>query len=585
MTDTTSSQEYIRTIENLSRTAFNERSQYETLWKKIATYCNLNKEFQQERKNFKKQDIEINNSKATIALNQSSDSMLGILIGDGHFFKLKLKDSVKDILEESNIQYSLVEISEQVEYINSILREQLFNNDSNFIKSLHMAIKEYFAYGNTGIGVFKNPKQEAGITDTMLTFINYSVNNTAFMDGQDGIIDTIFMKYQWDSRKIVKTFCTDENGIISPEKLSQIPERIQTAYESNNNSLETFPIDYVLMPNPDYRKDISDGIYSARYIGQYIDFADQNILQTNYYKKMPVKIIRDGVTPNEIYGIGMAGNIIADIELSNKISGDVIEQIENTVKPYLAAYENIINDKIIELDRNKPILLNSVTQNPNPSQPFMPIISNGDISSVVQILLPEINSNISSGLKADVFLDFNSNANMTATESMQRYNIRNKVLFANALDFQNLLNHIIYQSYFILSENGAFIKKSEVIDFLNQNNPNWFDIEYTSELAQISRSTEIQSITQFINSVTMLRNIYEDALTRVDMAKVEDKLDKLFNNTTFLIDESEFQKIKEQQAQVQQQQMQLANTKAEAEINNINAGALKQQKEANMTAF
>jgi hypothetical protein len=419
--------------------------------------------------------------------------MLGILIGDGNFFKIKLKESIKDVLKDSNIFYSIGEMEDYIDHINNRIKEEYFNKECNFTKVLHRSVKEYFAFGNTGIGIFSNKKAKMGLSNSKLNFINYSVNNTAFMEGVDGNIDNIFMKYRWNAKKIVETFCIDETtGNLDEEKLSNFPAKITSAYNNASNTLTSFNVDYVIVPNMHRNPEAVDGILSARYIGLFIDFDDSFIYETEFFQEMPIKIIRDNINSNEIYGSGLACNIISEIELSNKISGDIVEQIENTVNPYLAMYENVIDDAKIVLDRNKPLILKASQNSPQTNPPIFPVIANGDISSVVQILLPQLQNNITSGLKSDVFLDFNSRSNMTATESMQRYNIRNKVLFANALDFQNLLNHIITYSYFILAREEAFSKSNNAIAFLNENSIEWFDIEYTSELSQISKTTEIQ---------------------------------------------------------------------------------------------
>jgi hypothetical protein len=65
----------------------------------------------------------------------------------------------------------------------------------------------------------------------------------------------------------------------------------------------------------------------------------------------------------EIYGKGIAGNIVGEIELINKVSGDMIEQCENTLRPYLATYDNVISDEILELNRDKPLILKNPKSN------------------------------------------------------------------------------------------------------------------------------------------------------------------------------------------------------------------------------
>ncbi len=553
--------------------AFSQRSTYEALWQKIASYCGLNKYFNNERQNNIKTDIEINNSQATISLNQSSDSMLGILIGDGNFFKLKVKDKIEEIVknktletengEQKRLILSKNNLEKYISFVNFVLKEQFFNKDSNFIKNLQKTIKEYFAYGNAGMGVFKN-NSNSDITEDFsssnLEFINYSINNSAFLEGKNGNINSIFLKYNWNSKRIVETFCM-ENNILNEDKFNKLPDIIKEEYK--NHTFNNHEIAYIFTTNPEKRKEAKKGIYNTNYVGLFIDFNNRYIYKKEYFKRNHIKIIRDNIKTGETYGKGLAANIISEIELLNKITGDAIENIENITEPYLAIYENILTGNKIELDRNKPLVLKSDDQNPTTNPPIFPVIQPGDISTVIQVLIPMLQQNITTALKTDVFLDFNAKSSMTATETQIRSNIRNKILFANALDFQNLLNNLIYNSYHILFDEGFYDKKDNVIEYLEKNNIDWFDIEYTSELAQIQKNSEIQNILSYINTMASVLSVapaesQQEVIKKIDFSKIADKIASIYNSSDFLLDEETFKRKleAEQQAMAQQSQMQ-----------------------------
>ena len=270
----------------------------------------------------------------------------------------------------------------------------------------------------------------------------------------------------------------------------------------------------------------------------------------------------------------------------NKITGDAIENIENVTEPYLAIYENILTGNKIELDRNKPLILKADEQNPSINPPIFPVIQSGDISAVIQVLIPMLQQNITTALKADVFLDFNAKSNMTATETQVRNNIRNKVLFANALDFQSLLNNLIYNSYHILFDNNYSEKKDDVITYLEENNIDWFDIEYTSELAQIQKNSEIQNILSYINTMASVLSVapqqsQQEVIKKIDFNKIADKIASIYNHNDFVLDEETFKKKIEAEQQAMAEQNQMQNELTQAEILNKNTQALKNQREAN----
>lgn len=596
MTDKYYTDEKIEELHKRFNDVFNQKSSHEPLWQKIAQYCGLNKYFHNEKQNHLKTDTEINNSSAIISLNQSSDSMLGILIGDGNFFKLKVKDKIEEIIRNKTLEtedgqqlqlnISKHNLDKYMEFVNFVLREQFFSKDSNFVKNLQKTIREYFAFGNGGMGVFRNNSDADITTDfsaSHLEFVNYSINNCAFLEGRNGNINDIFLKYNWNSKRIVETFCM-ENNIFNEEKFNDLPDIIKGEYK-NHDFHNNHEIAYLFMLNPEKRKEAKKGIYNTNYVGLFIDFNNKYIYKKEYFKRNHIKIIRDNIKTGETYGKGLAANIISEIELLNKITGDAIENIENITEPYLAIYENILTGNKIELDRNKPLVLKSDENNPNPNPPIFPVIQPGDVSHVIQILLPMLQQNITTALKTDVFLDFNAKSSMTATETQIRSNIRNKILFANALDFQNLLNNLIYNSYHILFDDDFYDRKDNVIEYLEKNNIDWFDIEYTSELAQIQKNSEIQNILSYINTMANILTLapaqsQQEIIKKIDFNAIADRVASIYNHNDFIIDEETFKKKieAEQQAMVQQSQMQ--NELIQADILNKNTQALKNQREA-----
>lgn len=259
--------------------------------------------------------------------------MLGILIGNGDFFKLKIKDSILDLLKEQSIEFNSSSLDEYLNYVNNVIQEQLFSKESNFTKNLQKTIKEYFAFGNAGMGVFKNSYVEndpvANYSSSHLNFVNYSINNCAFLEGKSGNIDNIFIKYNWSAKKIVETFCFDEFKLLNEDKFNSLPEEIKNSYNNKQTKGRIFKVNYILTQNSERKKEAINGIYSANYVGLFIDFDNKYIFAKEYFKNNPIKIIRDNIRTGETYGKGNAGNIISDIELVNTITGDIVENIEN----------------------------------------------------------------------------------------------------------------------------------------------------------------------------------------------------------------------------------------------------------------
>lgn len=98
----------------------------------------------------------------------------------------------------------------------------------------------------------------------------------------------------------------------------------------------------------------------------------------------------------------------------------------------------------------------------NGNQPIFPISQAGDISAVVNFLIPELKKNITNIFKIDQLLDFNNQTQMTATESSYRMSIRGKSI--NGLLSQQKAECIeptCHRAISIIQECGLFGKSLE----------------------------------------------------------------------------------------------------------------------------
>jgi len=225
--------------------------------------------------------------------------------------------------------------------------------------------------------------------------------------------------------------------------------------------------------------------------------------------------------------------------------------------------------------------------------PTFPIYDVGDPSAILNFLVPYLNEKITTAFKIDALLDFNSDKDMTATESLQRYAIRGKSLAGFLLQQKN--EQLVPNSKRAISlllamgELGAHpldapdlakklrenkrnerIIPEEVIEVIESGRP-WYELRFNNELEKLTRTQAIESMIQLINSITGIAALNPDITEAVNWYKLlKDINDNLDYNSQLLISEDEFkEKVAAraaQAAQMQQAQMGLAGAGAQKDL-------------------
>lgn len=270
----------------------------------------------------------------------------------------------------------------------------------------------------------------------------------------------------------------------------------------------------------------------------------------------------------------------------NYCMSDTIMAIDKMVMPAKAVIDgSLTGDKVIDTTPGSatvvkmPSGINQV--------PIFNLEDVKDISGLVNILLPYLKEAISTGFKTDILLDNNNQTAKTATEMIQRYNIRSKLLYSIVYQQVNellipLINYCI-KIMFELGELGE-IQRDSIKDLNKENylvipdiiqkyireDKEWYIIEFNTEISKMAKSGELENISQLLQFIGSIAQFQPNVLQTVDWYKIISRTEFLLNNgESYLISKNDYEDIiaSMQQAQAQQIDLQNANINSQTQKN------------------
>ncbi len=397
-----------------------ERQKYVQKWKDIEDYVaitnEIDAEFNDNKQPSKQKDVYINTPIAFTSVWQAGDYLAGIIWNE-EAITLEPSDYIKKVGKGKDY-------SEFYKFATTKTLEQMNATDAGYSAIVKSYAYDQFGYGTSGIGTFKSKEFEKGQSECCLNFKMYGVHNFCIDEGSNNRIDVVYTVYNWRLNQIIEEFCYNEEGEIDKNKLALMPEEIQKCYEANKWN-EKFKLIYGIMPNNHYSMGKS-GKVGARYKGYWFLENSNKVFQVDYFRKMPIAVCRAIRVSNQVYGESSGTLAISSIKMLNHIAGRTVDNIEMQNEPPLGAISGaLINGNVIDRGAGAVTMLNPKASN-NGQTPIFPISPIGDISAVVNFLIPELKKDIVNIFKIDQLLDFNNQTQMTATESSFRMSIRGK---------------------------------------------------------------------------------------------------------------------------------------------------------------
>jgi len=575
-----------------------ERNRYIDRWKDVQDYVaitnEINTEFEDNKQPNEQKDIFINDPTAFISVNQAGDYLAGIL-WNMNAVTLEPSKYIKDKAQGADL-------SDFYKKATDVFLEQMNATDAGFQSILKSYCYEQFSYGTSGIGTFKSKEFENGQSECCLSFKPFGVWNSCIDEGSNNKVDVIYTVYHWRLNQIIEEFCY-KDGSPSEELKNNLPDEMQRAIE-NNKFNQKFKIIFGILPNNSFVMG-KRGKNGARYKGYwFIENSESKVFKVDYFNKLPIAMCRAIRVNNQVYGESSGTLAISSIKMLNHIAGNTVDNIEKTTDPALGVISGaLVAGNVFNRSAGSVTTFNPQAQ-ANGQSPVFPISQVGDISAVVNFLIPELKKDIVNIFKIDQLLDFNNQTQMTATESSYRMSIRGKSI--NGLLTQEKSETIeptCHRAISIIADCGLFGKtfdevqelpedteeqiayKQKIIkegDFIPEiitdaikDNKMWYKLKFNGELEKLCNAEVYEAIgrfLQYLNAVLQIKPELVHAINAYEFLELLKSVSNLVNDNLIKnkYDYEELLKAmeEEQKAQAEQQallqQSQVAKNMASA---------------------
>lgn len=578
-----------------------ERQKYTRRWKDIQDYVaiinDINSEFEDTENKNKQKDVYINDPTGFICTNQAGDYLAGIL-WNLNALTLVPSEYLKQIAAGQDF-------SEFFKKATKTTLDQMNSTDAGLNSIMKSYAYEQVSFGTSGIGGFRNKAFDEQQTDCCLTYKPYGVYNSCIDEGANAKINVIYTAYNWPLNKIIEEFCIT-NGEFNEQSFKELPEEFQNAYNAKNFN-QKFQLVYGIMPNNFYRMS-KRGKVGAKFKGYWFLASSKNVFKVDYYKEMPVAICRFIRVNNQTYGESSGSLAISSIKMLNHIKGDTIDNIEKITDAPLGVVSGaLVAGNVVNRSAGSITVFNPQATAQN-NAPIFPISQAGDISSVINFIIPELKKDITNIFKIDQLLDFNNATNMTATESSYRMSIRGKSI--NGILSQQkaeCIEPLVHRSISIIQDCNLYgkdlnrmperteeeiLEKKRVIENEEyipdeilkciDEGKRWYDIKFNGELEKLCNAEIYEAIgrfLQYLEAILQIKPELVNAINDYDFIELLQKVSNLANNK-LIKSKTQYNEILEQIKQEKQVQAEMQQQLAQAQVVGQLAGANKQSADA-----
>ena len=570
------------------------RAEYTPLWNTISRFTGIKLDetyYDAPNDNNSKQlDENVEDPTSAISVSQFGDYLAGIMWGTGNK-AVRMKPS-RYLLEKTD----LASVQDYFEFSSDNLLYHINHERAGFSGALQCYTYGQGAFGTSGIGTFPNQAFKRGIDDNALTFRDYGVDNIAIGVGQSGLVDYVYPRYNWTASRIINEFCFDK-GNISDELVSKLPQKIQDAWNTNDEQKE-FMLTSAVFPRDDFNPKLQ-GKRGARVKGiWFLDDERDNIFHEDDYSEMPISIARASRVRGEIYGRSNATMLISSIRALNFVVSNTIGILEKMEDPAMGMWDGTIaGDNVIDTSSQGITVFNPSLS--NGQAPTWQMHDVGDPSGVINFLIPYFRDHITTASKVDSLLDFNNETQMTATETIKRDIIRGKSLSGILIQQKTeLLIPTMKRSISVLWDLGELgtlpdaenietltvksperIIPNEILELIEEGKP-WYDLEFNNELENLVNTQELERLLKFAQGLQLAASLDPTMTQSSDIYKwLEEFYTNLKLQSPLMIGALKYKDIKAQQAQVQEMAMAMQAGQAGADIGKTNSEAGKNNME------
>lgn len=524
-----------------------------------------------------KQDFEVNHhvgeflnedifdSTGTFAAKNSASALLGMLWPGSAQKAIKIDppDDMKDITGEEREWYE--------EVATKRLALAMDSSDSNLSLSLDEYMMDQVIFGTSGIGVFWE--------DDSFLFKPFGVKETIIDEGKRGRVNVVHIEHEWEIGRVIETYGIDNvsSGIRDKFENGVVDEKIKI--------LITY------RPREEVELGL-EGSLSMPFSSTHIEKDNQHVLREGGFEEFPVSMGRFRKLNYEKYGRSMAMDALPDIREINALKEAVIVATEKMLDPPLGLLsDGMLGNGVVDTSAGALTVFDAQGNTGN-TPPVFPINTVGDLSAALA-RIEALEESIAQHFNIDRLLDFNNQTQMTATETLQRANIRNSSLTSLITrQIVEVFTPLVERSFNLLVRNDkvGFIEGTaefeaqamfgEEFDIIPEriaerllNGEEAYTVRFTTPADRVTNAEELNGMLQLIQLNQQLMATHPEAGTYLDVERVHSNSTRLFGSPPDIIrSQEEVEEIQAAQAQAAQQAQQLEQAGQVAQI----AGSLQQ---------
>ncbi len=543
------------------------RSNWLNQWQIVGEYISqIKQDFETQHSVGEFLNEDIFDSTGTFAAKNSASAILGILWPSSarKSVKIDAPEDMGDLSEDETHWYE--------EIATKRLQAAMDTPKAGLALSLDEYMGDQILFGTSGVGTFWE--------DDGLFYKSFGVKEMIIDEGKGGDVNIVHIQYSWTIKRVVETYGFEN---VSPS--------LQEKFE-NDKGLED-KIDIIVAYRP--REEILRGEehnLDMPFSSTHFEKATMHTLKEGGFEEFPIQVTRFRKLLYEKYGRSMAMDALPDIREINALKEAVIVATEKMLDPPLGLINSgVLGGGLVDTSAGALTVFDAPGNLSN-TPPVFPINTVGDLNAALA-RIQSLEQSIGQHFSIDRLLDFNNETAMTATETVQRANIRNASLTSLiARQVAELFRPLVERSFNLMLRNDKFgyidgtaeaqaaAIFGEEIDIIPDRiaqrllaGEDAYTVRFTTPADRITNAEELDGMIQVIQMNQQLMQTHPEAGAYLDIGRIHSNGTRLFGSPPDIIrSDEEVEEIQLQQAQQAQQQQQLNQAEQVAGI----AGAVNQ---------
>lgn len=504
-----------------------DKEVYETLYQEVADYfLPFKADFNRLYSAGEKRNRELYSQLPQHSVDVSSSSLIGLLANPAsRWFYVEMID------EKLNRDAGVADWCEKA---GQTLLNYVSRPEARFYESLKSALEDALVFGTPSM--FCNPNEEVG-----LEFGSKAVHSFVIAEDHRGIVDTVFNEHEYTARQIMQR--VDVDGWEASKDLAKLAE------EKPDEKVEVI---HAIMPRKDAKKG-KDNPKVLPIAGYYVDKKHRTILKETGYHEFPQPVARWRKVVVETYGRSQAMIALADAQTLNVAMRMFMMAVEKQLQP-MVFLPNDTNPNNVDFTAGGVTFYDATKGRP---EFYSGVESLQPVFEFIKMLEDKINST----MYVDQ-LQLTGNADMTATEVLQRQNEKARLLAPALGRIQTeLLAPLLTRALNIGIRDGWIEFPPEQL--AGQE----FQVTFSTPITRAQREVDMDNINFALQALAQTAQFRQLGVDRVDFDKIEDEIMDIRGVTGIMkLDDAQIEEIRAQAAQQAQMQQAMAVAQQGAEV-------------------